>query len=158
MCSAVLDLLKPRSHRVVIDAYSDFGDGQPDDVAEAERWLIAKGASNRPGDPGWAIELDPADSEHWTNLRLYAPWSINADLYAESDPRPIATLHDCGYSVTAYLTQNEATELAEAVAVVAPVLPLAVLHARNRTEKADLRAARRAKGRSSFTNPLRRKK
>jgi len=157
VCSAVLDLLQPRLDRVVVDAYSDFSDAQPDDVAEAERWLLARGALRRPGDPGWAIELDPADAEHWAKLRLYAPWSINVDLHAESDPRPIATLHDCGYSVTAYLTQNEAAKLAEAVAVVAPVLPLALLHARRRTEKSDSRAARRAKRRSRFTNFLRRR-
>jgi len=157
VCSAVLDLLRPRLDRVVIDAYSDYRDAQPDDVAEAERWLLAKGALNRPGDPGWAIELDPADAEHWANLRRYAPWSINVNLCADPDPRPIATLHDCGYSVTAYLTPNEAANLAEAVVVVAPVLPLALLHARRRAQKAELRAVRRAKRRLRFANLLRRR-
>jgi hypothetical protein len=46
-----------------------------------------------------------------------------------SDPRPIATLHDCGYSVTPHLTRDEPAKLTQTVAVVAPVQPLTLLDA-----------------------------
>jgi hypothetical protein len=55
------------------------------------------------------IELDPADARSWDTLRTYASWSINVELVADAH-RQIASLHDCGYSVTAELTPAEASQ------------------------------------------------
>ena len=156
VCSAVLTLLRPRMDLVFIDAYSDYHDSLSDDAAEAERWLLAKGASRRRGDPGMAVRLDPTDNDHWAVLLRYAPWSINVDLCAHSDPKPIATLHDCAGSVTAYLTPDEAANLAETVAAVAPVLPLDLLRARMRSERAAARSTRHAERRSRIVKFFRR--
>ena len=156
VCSAVLTLLRPRINLVFVDAYSDFHDSLSDEAAEAERWLLAKGALQRRWDSGITVQLDPTDNDHWAVLLRYAPWSINVDLCANSDPKAIATLHDCAGSVTAYLTPDEAANLAETVAAVAPVLPLDLLHARRRSERAAARSACHAERRSRIAKLFRR--
>jgi hypothetical protein len=88
-------------------------------VAQAQDWLREAGRARGSGDPGMGIELDPADAPSWDVLRTYAPWSINVDLVADAD-RMIAWLHDCGCSVTAELTADEAVQVTRQLADIAP--------------------------------------
>ena len=141
VCSAVLDLLQPRLELVVIDAYCDCPREEPDDVAAAQRWLLARGATRRHGDPGLAIGLDPADAEHWGVIACHAPWSTSVDLCAAPDRTPIGALRECGHCVTALLSPHEAAELTDAVAGVGRVL--AVRQARGRTGTRGARRTRR---------------
>jgi hypothetical protein len=143
-CQTVLDVLRPRLLRVWIDAYSDYRDELPPEVAQAQRWLRDVGRARGHGDPGMGIELDPADDSSWDVLRTYASWSINVDLLTDGN-RQIAQLHDCGYSVTAELTADEAVKVARKLADIAPVVPL--LREREKAERAGARQARRARRR-----------
>jgi hypothetical protein len=143
-CQTVLDVLRPRLTNVRIDAYSDFRDELPPEVAQAQRWLRDVGLARGHGDPGMGIELDPADDSSWDVLLTYASWSINVDLLTDRN-RQIAQLHDCGYSVTAELSANEAVQVAHKLADIAPVIPL--LREREKAERAEARQARRARRR-----------
>jgi hypothetical protein len=143
-CQAVLDVLRPRLTNVRIDAYSDFRDELPPEVAQAQRWLRDVGLSRGHGDPGMGIELDPADDSSWDVLLTYASWSINVDLLSDRN-RQIAQLHDCGFSVTAELTADEAVQLTRKLADIAPVVPL--LREREKAERAAARQARRTRRR-----------
>jgi hypothetical protein len=111
-CQAVLDVLRHRALRVWIDAYSDHTDQLPFAVVQAQDWLRERGRARGSGDPGMGIELDPADDRSWEVVRTYASWSIHVELTADADAHHvIACLHDCGYSVTADLTTEEAVEV-----------------------------------------------
>ena len=105
VCHAVLNVLRPRLTKVWIDAYSDYRDELPPVVAQAQDWLREAERARGSGDPGMGIELDSKDARSWEVLWTYASWSINVDLVADAD-RMIASLHDCGYSVTAELTAD----------------------------------------------------
>jgi hypothetical protein len=143
-CQAVLDVLRPRLTKVRIDAYSAYRDELPPEVAQAQQWLRDVGLARGHGDPGMGIELDPADDSSWDVLLTYASWSINVDLLTDRN-RQIAQLHDCGYSVTAELTADEAVQVTRKLADIAPVVPL--LREREKAERAAARQARRARRR-----------
>jgi len=124
-CQAVLDVLRRRAMRVWIDAYSDYADELPPVVVQEQDWLREKGRVRGSGDPGMGIELDPADDRSWEVVRTYASWSIHAELTADEEAyQVIASLHDCGYSVTAELTTEEAVEVSRKLADIVPVVQL----------------------------------
>jgi len=143
-CQTVLDVLRHRLTKVRIDAYSDYRDELPPEVAQAQRWLRDVGRARGHGDSGMGIELDPADDSKWDVLRTYASWSINVDLLTDRN-RQIAQLHDCGYFVTAELTVDEAVQVTRELADIAPVVPL--VREREKAERATARQARRARRR-----------
>ncbi|MDP1804471.1 MAG: hypothetical protein Q8K72_04840, partial [Acidimicrobiales bacterium] len=60
-CAAVLEVLRPALRFAVVDAYSDYNDQMPPDVAEAERWLRQRGSDRHSGDPGMAVEVPVSD-------------------------------------------------------------------------------------------------
>jgi len=154
-CQTVLDALRPRLTRVRIDAYSDYRDELPPEVAQAQRWLRDVGRARGHGDPGMGIELDPADDSNWDVLRTYASWSINVDLLTDRN-RQIAQLHDCGYSVTAELTAGEAVQVTRKLADIAPVVPLHELRERDKVERATARETRRTKRKERLSGLFRR--
>jgi hypothetical protein len=67
-------------------------------------------------------------------VRTYASWSINVDLLTDGN-REIAQLHDCGYSVTAELTVDEAVLVTRKLADIAPLVPLHELRERDKVER-----------------------
>lgn len=145
-CQAVLDVLRHRVMRVWIDAYSDYADELPPVVVQAQDWLREKGRARGSGDPGMGIELDPSDDSSWDVVRTYASWSINVELTADPDAyQVIACLHDCGSSVTAELTTDEAVEVSRKLADSVPVVPLHEARERDELEWATAREARRIK-------------
>jgi hypothetical protein len=121
-CELVLEMLRPRLQLVVIDADSDFRDDLPDQVALAQQRLRAVGALRGAGDHGVTVELDPSDDEHWADLRTYAAWSINVDLWAEPYVTRLGSLDDCGHAISAVLTHDQALVLATELADIGPVL------------------------------------
>jgi hypothetical protein len=111
VCLAVLDVVRPRTERICIDAYSDFGLSVPAQAAQDE--LRARGSlrnGRRRGDPGMAVELDPSQPADWELARAYASSSIQVEL--EGTGGILATLHDCGQSISVELTEAEAGRLA----------------------------------------------
>jgi hypothetical protein len=120
-CELVLEMLRPRLQLVVIDPDSDFRDDLPDQVALARQRLRAVGGLRGPGDAPAAIELDPADDEHWADLRTYAAWSVNVDLWAEPYVTQLGSLDDCGHAISAVLTPEQAHALAAELADIGPV-------------------------------------
>src|SRR3954451_7599111 len=74
-------------------------------------------------------------------LRAFAPWSICVRLRDEVRSG-LGDFADCGYSVSAEVTPAEAEALQAALGGV-PVLPLEVVHARQRAERASRRRQRR---------------
>jgi hypothetical protein len=156
-CQAVLDVLRHRAMRVWIDAYSDYTDELPPVVVQAQDWLREKGRARGSGDPGMGIELDPLDDRSWDVVRTYASWSIHVELAADADAyQVIACLHDCGYSVTAELTTEEAVEVSRKLADIVPVVPLHEARERDETERATAREARRAKRKKRLSGLFRR--
>ena len=75
-CAAVLEVLRPALRFAAIDAYSDYNDQMPPDVAEAGKWLRQRGSDRRSGDPGMAVEV-PVSDDGWEVLCRYVPWSIH---------------------------------------------------------------------------------
>jgi len=139
VCRAVVDVLRPVLRRARVDAVSDYSDEMPAPVAEAEVALRALARRQRPRDrdPVTAVEVTPADPE-WAAFELYAAWSIDVDLLAE-DEQEVGSLHDCGWSVTAALTDAEAVLMRERVGTTALVTLLAEVHERRRQQKRDRR-------------------
>ena len=154
-CQAVLDVLRHRLTRVWIDAYSDYTDELPATVAQAQGWLLEKGRARGSGDPGMAIELDPADDRSWDVLRTYTSWSIHVELATEAN-QVIASLHDCGYSVTAELTADEVVEVSRKLADIAPLVPLHEVRERDKAESATAREARWTKRKERMSGFARR--
>ncbi len=143
-CRAVLTLVRGRTRRMSVDAYSDYRDDLPDDVAEVERRLRQRGESQHGGDPGMNVALDPGNDADWADMCTYGPWSIAAELWEEDD-EPLAMLNDSAASIVVELTEDEARQLAGDLADMASVLPLEVAAAeREASDRAD-RAARRAR-------------
>ncbi len=134
-CAAVLEVLRPALRFGVVDAYSDYNDQMPSDVAEAERWLRQRGLDRDSGDPGMAVEV-PVSDDGWTVLCRYAPWSIHVELFGDG-PSPIGTLHDCGYTISADLNPAEAIELTRRLAGISGLIPLQELQERNRQARRD---------------------
>lgn len=134
-CVAVLEVLRPSLRFGIVDAYSDYRDQLPPDIAEAERWLRQRGSDRRSGDPGMAVEV-PVSDDGWEVLCRYAPWSIHVELYGDG-PSPIGTLHDCGYSITADLNPAEASALAGRLEGISGLIPLQELRERRRRARRD---------------------
>jgi hypothetical protein len=156
-CQAVLDVLRHRAIRVWIDAYSDYTDELPPVVFQAQDWLREKGRGRGSGDPGMGIELDPSDDRIWDVVRTYASWSIHVELTADADAdQVIACLHDCGYSVTADLTADEAVEVSRKLADVVPVVPLHEVRERDEAQSAAAMEARRIKRKQRLSRLFRR--
>ena len=115
-------------------------------MIQAQDWLREKRRARGSGDPGMGIELDPSDDNSWDVVRTYASWSIHVELAADADAfQVIACLHDCGYSVTAELTTDEAVEVSRKLADIVPVVPLHEARERDEAEWATAREARRTK-------------
>ncbi len=112
-CLAVLDLVRSRCVTASVDAYSDYQEELPAPARAAQDELRARGASRRRGDPGMAVELDPADPQDWALLRAFAAWSIHVEL--DSAGGTLAVLHDCGRSISAELSPAEADGLGRAL-------------------------------------------
>ena len=125
-CLAVLDVLDEVVTRAEVDAYSDFDEQMPEHVREAQESLRARGRAQRPGkhDPGMFVAVSRNDSDGWCLVRTYASWSINVALYYADGVRSIATLHDCGYSITAKLTPTEVALLTERLQHLSAVVML----------------------------------
>ena len=130
-CQAILDLLKPRATRAVLDAYTDHRKPMPPDAEAAEDALWAKGKRQHKRDPGMNVELDLSDADDWDLLTRYAPWSINVDLYDATDDL-IANFHDCGHDVTARLSADQATRLSHDLVGMLRIDTLEAFQARKR--------------------------
>lgn len=113
-CLAILEVVRARTERVCIDAYSDYRDSLTARAQAAQDELRARGALRRRGDPGMAVNLDPTYPPDWELLRAYASWSIHVEL--DGSEGSLATLHDCGHSISARLSQAEADQLNRAPA------------------------------------------
>jgi hypothetical protein len=156
-CRAVLDVLRHRALKVWIDAYSDYTDELPPVVVQAQDWLREKGRVRGSGDPGMGIELDPADDRSWEVVRTYASWSIHVELTADADGyQVIASLHDCGYSVTAELTTDEAAEVSRKLDNNVPVVPLHEARERDEAERTTAKARQRAERKQRLSGLFRR--
>ncbi len=114
-CNVVLDLVKFTAARAVVDAYTDHGKVMPSDAEAAEDMLRGRGKLQHKRDPGMNVVLDLSDAKDWDLLNRYAPWSINVDVYDAGDDL-IANLHDCGLSVSARLSADQAARLTDALA------------------------------------------
>lgn len=123
VCAMVIEVLRPVLHLALVDAVSDYPDRMPDAVRRAETVLREVGARQdaRGRDAVMAIEVAATDPE-WEAVEAYAAWSINVDLIGAEDIR-LGTLHDCGVSITADLTDSEAAELRARL----PQVPLVLL-------------------------------
>ncbi|HEV2886153.1 MAG TPA: hypothetical protein VGX49_04520 [Jatrophihabitans sp.] len=139
-CLAVLDVVRARTRRITVDAYSDYRDSLSARAQAPQDELRARGqlstGRNR-GDPGMGVELDPSRPADWDLVRAYAAWSIHVEL--DSAESTLATLHDCGHSIGAELTEAEADQLAHLLAGVLRVEPLEEWRKR---DKADRRGRR----------------
>lgn len=121
-CHAVLDVLSPVVARAVIDAYSDYRAEMPPDVAAVEARLRDMGSHPGHRDPGMGVEV-ALDEDGWQLVRTYASWSINVELCDDTGGE-LGTFHDCGHSITAELTDDEAAALRKRLAGIAPLAPL----------------------------------
>jgi hypothetical protein len=143
-CGAVIDVLRPVLRRARVDVVSDHAERMPPDVAAAEAALRALARRQHPGSRGplMAVDITPGDPE-WSAFQRYAAWSIHVDLLAGGE-HEVASLHDCGWSVTAALTEAEAKHLRERLQPTAPLTLLTEVHERRRQQKQDRRRQRLA--------------
>ena len=142
VCAAALRVMGPRITQVHIDAFTDFESELPDEARLVQDELRAHWAEHGPrrAGEGMAVELDPRVPQQLRWVQVYAPWSIHVQLIGD-DTWDLGSFHDCGHSVVLALTAGEAEELGRALADVAPVVPLASVHARRRhTRRARWRA------------------
>jgi len=122
-CLAVLEVVRPRCEHITVDAYTDYQDSLPEPARAAQDELRARGALHRRRrDPGMGVELDPADPADWALLRAFVAWSIHVEL--DSAGATLATLHDCGRSISADLSSAEADRLGSTLAGALRVEPL----------------------------------
>ena len=113
VCGAVMSALRPAAGIALIDAFSDY---EPDGSAlEAQTWLRELSRRKTRRGIGMGIELDPTDEDHWWAFASYAAWSIHAALFVGRWYGHLATFHDCGYSITAALTDVERSQLTAAL-------------------------------------------
>lgn len=137
VCAAVLMVLEPALHSASLDVISDFPDLMPDDVRAAEATLLLLARREQQH-----TRLDlPATASAWPAFKTYASWSIDVDLYGQ-DGTLLGGFHDCGYSITAELTDSEAHELQQRIQPVSAVRPPAEIHAKHRSERSARRRAR----------------
>lgn len=74
------------------------------------------------------IELNVERPDHVRLLRVFAPWSINVELYDDA-MRWVADLHDCGYSVCFNVTEEEVSRIGSGLGDL-PVATLMQVRAR----------------------------
>ncbi|WP_157621891.1 hypothetical protein [Serinicoccus hydrothermalis] len=91
-CTAVLTVLGERAAAATIDAITDFADAMPDDARAAKDELMSLGQ----GEVG--VVLDLQNGRHRKLLYVFAPWSIQVDVFDE-EALLIANFHDCGHDV-----------------------------------------------------------
>ena len=132
-CLGVLEVLRPALRLAVIDVYSDFDETMPPHVTEAARQLRQHAGEQR--DRGMGVEVE-VDDDNWQAISAYAPWSINVELYGEHGSH-LGTLHDCGYTITADLTEAEANSLQERLAHISELISLRDLQERRRQARRD---------------------
>jgi hypothetical protein len=130
-CQSVLDLVKSKAARAVVDAYTDHRKAMPPDASEAEEALWATGKQQHKRDPGMNIEFDLSSADGWDLLNRYAPWSINVDLYDANDDL-IANFHDCAHDVNALLSADEAVRLSDELGELLHIEALEAFQARER--------------------------
>ena len=128
-CRAVLDVVLARVRTVWVDAYSDVVD-LPPGAREAQAALFRMGEDRGGGDPGMGIELHVEYSDHMRLLRVFAPWSINVELYDDA-MRWVAELHDCAYSVCFNVTEDEVSRISSGLGDL-PVATLKQVRARRK--------------------------
>jgi hypothetical protein len=108
-CDEVLTLLTPELRRAIVDAFSDYRDLEAP-VARAFDEL--RGRAENPQN-AMAVPLDLADPVQRETLRQVAAWTIHAEVYGSDGE--VATFHDCGSEITAYLTPEQAEALARRI-------------------------------------------
>lgn len=149
-CRAVMDVLEGVSARAEVDCFSDFAADMPAEICDAEAQLRARGRTGfLHSDPWMAVPVDRSDDATWDLVRRYASWSINTDLYGTESP-PLASFHDCGYSLVARLTAEEAADLTRRLEGIALVRVLSEIHEERDVERRRLRRARKAQRRARW--------
>lgn len=138
-CTAVLEVLRPAMRSAIIDAYSDDAD-MPSAARDAEMQLRDHGARQPGRDPAMGVEVE-LDDAGWRSLLAYAPWSINVELIG-IDGSQLGTLHDCGRSISAELTEEEAGILRRRLAGISSVVPLRDQRELLRQQRRDSRRTR----------------
>lgn len=136
-CSTVLEVLGPVLVAAHVDVYTDYPDEMPDPVRQAEQELAAKGRQRRPRFGASDVLMDVVvtkDDPEWSAFATYSSWSIHVALEGP-DGEHLGTFHDCGYSVLAELTTEEAAAVRARLADVASVAPLQLSPARRRASK-----------------------
>lgn len=143
-CSAVLEVLDSALVAAHVDVYSDYDDAMPELVRRAERELAAVGRQRRPRFGASDVLMDVVVAKRdpaWSAFVTYSSWSINVELEgAESEW--LGTLHDCGYSVVASLTADEADAVRARLTGVAPLTPLEPRRRQRTTTKRTVRPTR----------------
>ncbi|MGX7678284.1 hypothetical protein ACSMXN_05245 [Jatrophihabitans sp. DSM 45814] len=109
LCRSVLGALRYRLTLAEVDAFTDFRRERTYEARAAEEglWSLAAQQTTRKRASGMGIRLDPAIADEWELLCSYAGWSINVDLF-DAEKADIGTFHDCGHSIVALLTIEEA--------------------------------------------------
>ncbi|MBB2924498.1 hypothetical protein [Cellulomonas cellasea] len=149
-CRAVMDVLDGVSVRAEVDCFSDVAADMPAEIRDAEAGLRGSGRTGfLHSDPWMAVPVDRSDEAAWDLVRRYASWSINVDLYG-TEPPPLATFHDCGHSIVARLTAEEAADLTRRLKGIAPVRPLSEIHEERAVERERARGARTAERRARW--------
>lgn len=106
-CDEVLEVLGPELRRASVDAFSDYRELDPSVAAAFDE--LRKRADNPKN--AMAVPLDLSDRAQIAILRQVAAWTIHAEVFgAEGE---LATFHDCGSVITAFLTAKETGALAD---------------------------------------------
>lgn len=100
----------------------------PSEIKAVEGALRVIGGRPHKGDPGMNVHLDLSSAERWELLANYAPWSIHVDVHEGQETT--ATLHDCGRSISARLSPDDAAQLAARLAPDLHIEPLEMFQGR----------------------------
>lgn len=142
VCAVILDVLRADLKAAHVDAYSDYESEMPDRVRVAEAALRELGATQHPRDPSMGIELDLIDATHASLLDIYAPWSINVDLFGLGH-KHVGTFHDCATSIHFRAHPQQAVEIGGRLTPVGALISQTVHDERRRRERWARWAARR---------------
>ncbi len=105
-CDEALRVLSPDLRRASVDAFSDYRDL---DVSVAGAFDELRRRANNP-EKAMAVPLDLSDAAQREILLRVAAWTIHAEVFGPDGE--LATFHDCGSSVAAHLTPEQADILA----------------------------------------------
>lgn len=114
--AALLKILKPRLSRAVVAAVTAayLENTVPDDVRTAREHILEKGAqqvqfrgrtifgTRRRPDPRIGVELDLTTETDFLLFSSFAPYSINAEAFADGLDKPILSVGDTGYVMSFY--------------------------------------------------------